>query len=123
MSQEEVDKIKSKFKTYEELRAELKTDDLSVKSDSEVMNNMFKRYDDAAIRGDSISDYTDLYVVLDDIEYLMHQIDNVWQFLNNKGIENIIVPNLLHQSNVELRKYSLKILGAIMQNNPKAQVY
>jgi nucleotide exchange factor SIL1 len=61
--------------------------------------------------------------VLKDLEYLMHSIDNSLLFISSGGLEKILIPNLVNQTDVNVRVTLLKMFGAMLQNNLQAKKY
>uniref|UniRef100_A0A6B2E540 Nucleotide exchange factor SIL1 n=1 Tax=Phlebotomus kandelakii TaxID=1109342 RepID=A0A6B2E540_9DIPT len=118
-SPEEMKEIKSKFRTYEDIKHELKDQlNLDVKTDSEIITSFIKRYE--GLKKDTVN--PEVIKILEELEYLVHQIDNANNFVNQNGIEKVIVPNIANQTNSIIRTKALQLLGAVMQNNPKAQI-
>lgn len=117
-SEEEIKKIKAKFKTYKEIKADMKDIKMDIKTDNEIMNGLFQEYfNESSTVGDE-----QRIEILKEFEYLVHQYDNALAFLSADGYAKIILPNLVNQTNLELRKNALLILGGIVQNNPNAKV-
>lgn len=119
-SQEEMKEIKSKFKTYDEIKEQLKDVNLSVKTDAEIMSKLIQDYEEAA-KEDSANNTKEMERILIDLEYLVHQIDNAVDFIGKNGIEKIVIPNL-NKTNSGIKVKCLQLLGAMTQNNPRAQI-
>ncbi|GAB0093004.1 Nucleotide exchange factor Sil1 [Sergentomyia squamirostris] len=116
---EQIKEIKTKFRTYEDIKHELKDElNLEVKTDSEIISNLLQKYDN--LKKDSIN--PEVIKILEDLEYLAHQIDNANNFVNQGGIERIIIPNIANQTNSIIRTKALMLVGAVMHNNPNAQI-
>ncbi|XP_058455476.1 nucleotide exchange factor Sil1 [Malaya genurostris] len=123
LNEEELKKVKDKYKSYDQIKQELKEANLEVKSDSDIMQSLFKRFLDIW-KSKNLAESkvkAELETVFEDLQYLVHQIDNAIEFIDRQGIEQIIWPSL-NQTNASLRVRSLKLLGTIIQNNPKAKV-
>lgn len=118
-TEEDIKKIKSKFKTYEQLKSDMKEIDMDIKTDNEIMNGLFNEY---LVEDSYVSDEKKI-LIMQEFEELVHQIDNALTFLSAGGYERIILPNLVNQTNVALRKSALLILGAALQNNAKAKIF
>lgn len=120
-SKEEMDEIKSKFRTYDEIKDQLKDVNMNVRTDAEIMKKLIGKYEDMA--GDDVANkQAELERILDDLEYLVHQVDNALEFLGQQGLEKIVLPNLNHTDNAVLKVKSLTVLGSALQNNPRAKV-
>uniref|UniRef100_A0A1B0GIJ5 Nucleotide exchange factor SIL1 n=1 Tax=Lutzomyia longipalpis TaxID=7200 RepID=A0A1B0GIJ5_LUTLO len=116
---EQMKEIKSKFRTYEDIKHELKDKlNLDIKTDAEVITGLLKKYDE--LKKDKVN--PEVIKILDELEYLVHQIDNANNFVNQNGIEKLIIPNIVNQTNSIIRTRALLLLGAVMHNNPTAQI-
>lgn len=117
-SEDELKEITKKFRSYDTIKQEFEEMDMNIKSDFELMSDLFAKYE-------QIKDKNDLHAfrsLFEDLEYLLHQIDNANDFVTAGGLEKLIMPNLGNQSIPELRIHSVKLLGVLVQNNPKAQI-
>ncbi|KXJ70583.1 hypothetical protein RP20_CCG023086 [Aedes albopictus] len=122
-NEEELKKVKSKFKTYDEIKKELKDVNLEVKSDSDIMSALFERFAEI-LKSKNLAENSvkaELDVMFEDLQYLVHQIDNANEFIDRQGLEHIIWPSL-NQTESTLKIHGLKLLGTVVQNNPKAKV-
>lgn len=117
-------RVTEKFKKYEDIKKELDKLNLSLKTDSEMLSELFKKYD--AILTDKHLDKNSKAVqilnILEDMEYLVHQIDNAEEFVRLNGFEKIIYKNF-NSSSTKVKCQVLSILGSAMQNNPKIQIH
>lgn len=120
--EEELKKVKAKYKSYEEIRQELKDAQLEIKTDSDIMADLFKHFDEIRKEGRLADSKTELDVIFEDLQYLVHQIDNAVDFINRQGIEQIIWPSLNQTESSTLKIHGFKLLGTVVQNNPKAKV-
>lgn len=120
--EEELKKVKAKYKSYEEIRQELKDAQLEVKTDSDIMADLFVHFDEIRKEGRLNDAKTELEVIFEDLQYLVHQIDNAVDFINRQGIEQIIWPSLNQTESSTLKIHGFKLLGTVVQNNPKAKV-
>ncbi|KAG4069773.1 hypothetical protein HA402_003214 [Bradysia odoriphaga] len=117
-SEEKLKEITKKFRTYENIKEEFKEMNMKIKSDFQLMSDLLVKYQ-------SIEDKLDLNeyrALFEDLEYLLHQIDNANDFVTAGGLESVILPNLGNQTIPELRIHSVKLLGILVQNNPKGQI-
>lgn len=118
------DDITHKFKYYEEIKKDLGDINLYMKTDAELLQKLTSNYKNiisnntfsTEIKNDEILN------VLQDIEYLVHQIDNANIFIKTGGFDEIIYKNL-NSTNVPIKSEVLKILGACVQNNVKVQIH
>ncbi|XP_053659768.1 nucleotide exchange factor Sil1 [Anopheles marshallii] len=109
------------FKSYEQIKQELKDANVELKSDSEIMTDLFGRFEEA-IKKTSPTERQELDALFEDLEYLAHQIDNALQFIDRGGVEKIIWPSINRTEDGVTRTKALKLLGTVVQNNPKAKV-
>lgn len=122
--EEELKKVKAKYKSYEEIRQELKDAQLDVKTDSDIMADLFEHFNEIRQAG-QLADATiktELDAIFEDLQYLVHQIDNAVDFINRQGIEQVIWPALNQTESSTLKVHGFKLLGTVVQNNPKAKV-
>lgn len=119
-SKDEMDEIKSKFRTYDEIKDQLKDVNLNVRTDAEIMKKLLAEYEELIV--DLAKKQPELERILDDLEYLVHQVDNALEFLSQSGLEKVLLPNLNRTNHSTLKVKSLTLLGSALQNNPKAQL-
>ncbi|XP_053682006.1 nucleotide exchange factor Sil1 [Sabethes cyaneus] len=123
LNEKEQKKVKAKYKSYDQIKQDLKEANLEIKSDSDIMKNLMKRFEQLRkfIDLSETSFKEELDSLFEDLQYLVHQIDNAIEFIDQKGIEKIIWP-CLNQTETSLRIHGFKLFGTIAQNNPKAKV-
>lgn len=124
-SKDEMDEIKSKFRTYDEIKEQLKEVNLNVRTDAEIMKKLITEYEELMtdITSEQLTKkQSEVERILEDLEYLVHQVDNALEFLDQGGLEKVVLPNLNRTNNSVLKMKSLNLLGSALQNNPKAQV-
>lgn len=124
LSEEDINRVKNKFKSYDELKKDLSQINLSVKSDMELLIELITKYKTVLTNQSlSVDEKNDqIYVILQDIEYLVHQIDNANDFITSNSFNELIYSNL-NNSDLRIKSESLKILGTCVQNNPKVQIH
>ncbi|KAK9890712.1 hypothetical protein WA026_012061 [Henosepilachna vigintioctopunctata] len=108
------------FRTYEEIKTELGGLNLIPKLDSEIIKeliNDFKKNEKLENRN-----ITKIKNILEDLEYLSHQIDNAIEFVNQNGFRDIVY-KALNDSTAEIKIISLRLMSSLMQNNPKVQIH
>lgn len=122
-SKDEMDEIKSKFRTYDEIKEQLKEVNLNIRTDAEIMKKLIGEYEELMLDVASAlgKKQSEVERILDDLEYLVHQVDNAIEFLDQGGLEKVVLPNLNRTNNSALKVKSLTLLGSALQNNPKAQ--
>ncbi|XP_058811917.1 nucleotide exchange factor Sil1 [Topomyia yanbarensis] len=123
LDEKELKKVKGKYKSYDQIKQDLKEANMEVKSDSDIMQSLFKRFREIwkSKNPAEFAVKAELETLFADLQYLVHQIDNANEFIDRQGIEEIIWPSL-NQTEPTLRINSLKLLGTVVQNNPKAKV-
>ncbi|KAK3918624.1 Nucleotide exchange factor SIL1 [Frankliniella fusca] len=111
---------KEKFRSYEELKKEFGSLNLTVKTDMEILNDLVSKGKDNLRVG---KDEEEMVTILKDLEYLVHQIDNAREFIRLGGqvLTSIIEP-ALNSSSPIVRAESLWLLGSASQSNPKVQI-
>uniref|UniRef100_A0A182NL09 Nucleotide exchange factor SIL1 n=1 Tax=Anopheles dirus TaxID=7168 RepID=A0A182NL09_9DIPT len=117
----EDESTRGRFKSYEQIKQELKDANVELKSDSEIMADLFDRFGETLMQS-SPTDRQELDALFEDLQYLAHQIDNALQFIDSGGVEKIIWPSMNRTDDASTRVQALKLLGTLVQNNPKAKV-
>jgi nucleotide exchange factor SIL1 len=120
-SEAELKNIKSKFKSSETIKQEFKDMKMNIQTDSEIMDDLFVRLQTGKSATQKMS-ANESDAIFEDLEYLLHQVDNALDFITKGGLDTLIIPNLANQTNTRLTILSLRLLAAITQNNPKAQI-
>lgn len=116
----EIKKITKKYKSYETLKKEFADLNMNVRTDYELLDQLLVKFNEMSGK-ESISD-AEIDAIFEDLEYLVHQIDNANRFIFSGGLDKIILPNVQNQTNSQLKRHSVKLLGTLTQNNPKAQI-
>lgn len=114
---EDKNKVGDKFRSYEDLKKEFDTLNMTVETDMEILSKLVKNVREFS----STTSDDEIVSVLRDLEYLVHQIDNAVEFIRLGGLSHIIIP-ALNSTSAEVRAESLRLLGSAVQSNPKAQV-
>lgn len=117
-SEDELKEVVKKYRSYETLKKDFKEIDMSMKSDFELLADLFTKFESLT---DDI-DNDEINTLFEDLDYLVHQIDNANEFIRAGGMEKIILPNIQNQTNAIMKVQSIKLLGTLVQNNPKAQI-
>ncbi|KAF4532622.1 hypothetical protein B566_EDAN011535 [Ephemera danica] len=113
-SAEDQARVGEKFRSIDELKAELGDANLGVRTEAEQVAELMKQYlDPDASREDKV-------VLLSELQYIAHQHDAARDFIENFGLQLIIIPCLNASS--ELQMECAKLLGAASQGNFLVQV-
>lgn len=120
VTEEKWKEITKKFKSYKELKEDLKELELNMQTDGELLKELIEKY--LNIKTNDKASLADKLTILEDLEYLSHSLDNSLLFISLGGLESIIIPNL-NLSNIELLSKTLSTIGVIVQNNAEAQSY
>ncbi|XP_058808029.1 nucleotide exchange factor Sil1 [Phymastichus coffea] len=116
---------RKKFRSYVELKEELEALNMNVSTDSQILNGLFSQFESQRefILTENLDSakVEDVMEILNNIEYLIHQIDNARTFTDMGGMSKIISP-CLNSTNPEIKAEALKLLGAAVQSNPRVQL-
>lgn len=108
-----------KFRSYEELKDDLKDLNMTIKSDMDIMDELSKKFQEQLkLYEDSDKN---LQNILTDLEYLLHQVDTAEVFVKNKGIQLIIIPCINSNSSL-IKAQGAMLLGSAASNNQKVQI-
>ncbi|KAK0182240.1 hypothetical protein PV327_000399 [Microctonus hyperodae] len=118
-------KLKNNFRSYEELKKDLKEIEMNVTTDSELLKNLFNEfevYEDSIVAGTlEKNQIDDIVQIFNDFEYLLHQVDNAQIFADMNGMVKIISP-CLNTTNEDIKMEALRVFGTAVQSNPKVQL-
>lgn len=106
------------YRKYDEIKKDLADINLFPKTDLEVITELVAEYKEELL----FNNLTKILTLLDEFEYLSHQIDNAIEFSRLNGFQEIIYKNF-NNSNIELKIASLRLMSSLLQNNPKVQIY
>ncbi|KAL5273561.1 SIL1 family protein [Megaselia abdita] len=109
---------KKRFESLGSLKDKLTDLKGEFKSDAELITKLFQEYKNAT----ESKEPKEFIRLLDDFSYLVHQIDNALWFIEAGGLEQVILPMLVNQTDPLIRTNALRVLGTLTQNNPKAKV-
>ncbi|XP_067645445.1 nucleotide exchange factor Sil1 [Eurosta solidaginis] len=126
-SPEKLRQIKRDFKTYDELKKSFKDFQKNFQTDAELITQLIYQYknltkDEQELSISLKTKITTQLRILEDLDYLVHQIDNALLFIDKGGLEDIILPLVVNETNINLRVKGIRVLGALTLNNPKAQI-
>lgn len=110
--------VSGRYKSYSQIKQELKDANVELQTDSEIMGALLGRF------AKSVSNEQELDVLFEDLRYLAHQIDNALEFIDRGGVEQVIWSSLNRtgEQQQRVRVQALTLLGTLAQNNPKAKV-
>lgn len=97
------DQEEKKFRTYEEIKKEMKNAEQSIKTEYEIVKELVDRY--LSSNQDDVKKN-----ILDDLEFYVHQYDNALDFVKMGGFEKVVL-RALNSSNTELRSSACFLLG------------
>ncbi|XP_022192588.1 nucleotide exchange factor SIL1 isoform X2 [Nilaparvata lugens] len=119
----ETEKIKDKFKSYDEIKKDFEELQMAVRTDIEVMNRIIEKYLELTKTKSPLSeeDEEQQVVMLKSLEYLVHQIDNAYEFVKNDGLKTVVLPSL-NSSEPRVRSTVARVLGSATQSNIGAQI-
>ncbi|XP_002737127.1 nucleotide exchange factor SIL1-like [Saccoglossus kowalevskii] len=106
--------IKNKFRSYEELKKDFEDMNYNVESDVDVMMRLISKYQQSGVTME------EKQLILNDLEYYVHQIDNARDLATIGGLEIIIKG--LNDTEEIIRRECAFVLGSAVQSNPKVQV-
>nr|CAD7440389.1 unnamed protein product [Timema bartmani] len=116
-SEEDIARVKQKFRSYEVLKKEFKDLKMAVKTDMELMHELLSKYKGLSAEADD----EDKVTILTDLEYLVHQIDNAQEFARIGGLTDIVYPSM-NTSSGSVRAEAIRLLGSAASSNPKVQI-
>lgn len=109
------EEIKSKFRSYEELKADFEALNMGIKTDGEIVTELLETFKDEN------ADVELKLQVLTELEYYLHQIDNAVLFKDLGGLP-VLIKALNYTKDERIQKEAALVLGAATQSNPKVQV-
>ncbi|XP_014098922.2 nucleotide exchange factor Sil1 [Bactrocera oleae] len=126
-SPEKLEQIKRDFKTYSELKESYKNLQKEFRSDGELITKLIDEYKNLSKENEEqpITLKTKINTqlrILEDLDYLVHQIDNALWFIGKGGLDEILLPLVVNETNINLRTKAVRLLGALTLNNPLAQI-
>nr|CAH7752695.1 unnamed protein product [Callosobruchus chinensis] len=113
------EKNTKKFRSYEQLKTYFKELNMVPRMDMEILIDLMKQHKEELSKEEV--DTSSIVRLLEDFDFLAHQIDNGVEFVNQNGLQEIIYKNLNSTSN-EVKEETLKLFGSLLQNNPKVQI-
>nr|XP_031846812.1 nucleotide exchange factor Sil1 isoform X1 [Nomia melanderi] len=124
-NEEHTKKVKQMFRDYKTLKKELKDLEVNITTDSELLSSYFQKFQphkNAITMGTLMPlEIEEVLDILQNLEYLLHHIDNAIVFADMQGMTKVISP-CLNGTNNEIKAEALRLLGAAVQSNPKVQL-
>ncbi|XP_017104181.2 nucleotide exchange factor Sil1 isoform X2 [Drosophila bipectinata] len=113
--------VKEKKKSYAELRKAYKEFQKNFRTDGELIVQLIDQYRNFS-KTPQESELRAKLESLENLEYLLHQIDNALLFIDNSGLDDVLLPIVVNDTNTALRVSAMRVLGSLASNNPKAQI-
>lgn len=121
--EEKLENIKREFRSYEELKKTFEGMRKAFKTDGEIIVQLIEEYHNITKDGkDPEARLKTQTQILESFNYLMSQYDNALLFVDQGGLEYVILPTLVNQTQTSLKVEVMRVLGSMTQNNPKVQI-
>lgn len=111
---EQQDSVASKFRPLEELKRDMAQLEMLVETDVQIMKRLLEQLNS------SNSSTEQRLSVLQELEYLVHQVDNGQTLCSMGGLHSILQG--LNSSDFRLQESSAFVLGSALASNPMVQV-
>ncbi|XP_026850228.1 nucleotide exchange factor SIL1 isoform X1 [Drosophila persimilis] len=108
-------------KEYVELRKAYKEFQKNFRTDGELVVQLIGQYRNFS-KNPLESELKPKLDALETLEFLLHQIDNALVFIDNGGLDDVLLPIVVNDTNTALRVSAMRVLGSLTSNNPKAQI-
>lgn len=118
--EESVRKVKE-HRNYADLRKAYKDFQKNFRTDGEVIVQIVDQYRNFS-KSPLESELKAKLKALENLEYLLHQIDNALVFIERGGLDDVLLPIVVNETNTDMRISAMRVLGALAGNNPKAQI-
>ncbi|KAH8382692.1 hypothetical protein KR009_004833 [Drosophila setifemur] len=119
--EESLRRIREKKTGYAELRKVYKEFQKNFRTDGELIVQLIDQYRNFS-KTPLESELRFKLDSLENLEYLLHQIDNALMFIDNGGLDDVLLPIVVNDTNTSLRVSAMRVLGSLASNNPKAQI-
>ncbi|XP_017123939.1 nucleotide exchange factor Sil1 [Drosophila elegans] len=120
--EESLRRVKEQKKSYAELRKAYKEFQKNFRTDGELIVQLIDQYRNFSKTPLLESQMRSKLDCLENLEYLLHQIDNALLFIDNGGLDDVLLPIVVNDTSVPLRVSAMRVLGSLASNNPKAQI-
>ncbi|XP_049810472.1 nucleotide exchange factor SIL1 isoform X1 [Schistocerca nitens] len=117
-TEEDIERVRKRFRSYDELKKKFEELNLNIKTDLELLNELLAKFRASELKEDEGED--ELIAILTDLEYMVHQVDNAKEFVQAGGILEILP--LLNATSPQLRSVAAHLLGSAAQSNPRVQI-
>ncbi|XP_005093247.1 nucleotide exchange factor SIL1 [Aplysia californica] len=114
VKEEKKDKEQKKFRSYDELKKVMQDAKMSVKTEGEIVTELLSRLQNPSLGKE------EAVLILTDLEYYLHQIDNARLFSDQGGLNSL--RQFLNKSDPDIRAGAAHSLGAALQSNVQVQV-
>ncbi|KAF8567659.1 Nucleotide exchange factor SIL1 [Paragonimus westermani] len=114
VDEHEIQRTERKFRSYEELKADFESLNISVKTDLEILDDLFVQ-----LELETLNENLTLGL-LEELSYLLHQIDNSKYFVEKNGFR--LFRKFLLTSNARIQKSVLSAMSAAVQGNAYVKV-
>lgn len=118
--EESVRKVKE-HRNYADLRKAYKDFQKNFRTDGEVIIQIVDQYRNFS-KSPLESELKSKLKALENLEYMLHQIDNALVFIDRGGLDDVLLPIVVNETNTDMRVSAMRVLGALAGNNPKAQI-
>lgn len=118
--EESVRKVKE-HRNYADLRKAYKDFQKNFRTDGELILQIVDQYRNFS-KSPLSSELKPKLKALENLEYLLHQIDNALVFIDRAGLDDVLLPIVVNETNTDIRVSAMRVLGALAGNNPKAQI-
>ncbi|XP_014212023.1 nucleotide exchange factor SIL1 [Copidosoma floridanum] len=117
--------VQKEYRSYSELKEQLESLSMNISTDAEVLTSLFEQFQPykETITSENLETekIDDILGILNDMEYLLHQIDNARLFADMGGMMKVVSPSL-NSTNTDIKAEALRLLGTAVQSNPKVQL-
>ncbi|KAM7361049.1 sil1 nucleotide exchange factor [Cochliomyia hominivorax] len=122
---EKVENIIREYRSYEELKKSFESMRKPFKTDAEIINQLIEEFQTSVSSPDNKDVEARVKTqiqILESFNYLMSQFDNALVFVDKGGLDHVLLPILVNSTHTPLKVESMRVLGAMSQNNPHVQI-
>lgn len=114
--QRRAQEVKNKFRSMEEIRADLEELEVEQESDFSVMSRMLS----VAVNHMKLA--SERLAALADLEFYLHQVDNANDFIKIEGLDKMLTMVTGAGEEESLRREAVHVAGVAMQGNANVQI-
>jgi len=103
----------TRYRSYDQLKQELESIQMNFKTDLEIIQDLIKE-----LKFNKDIDVNRKIVILQDLEYYLHQIDNAQNFVDMGGLS--ILHEMIDGDAIELKSEAFRCLASALQRYNKA---